>query len=220
MRIVIVEDDDALRFACKTLLEKNGHKVDDFANAEELYEIIKAIDYDIFILDINLPQKDGFELFEELKPFYKKSDFIFISAYNDIDHILKGFELGAEDYIKKPFDISELMVRIKKIEKRRFQLKSSIIEISEHYKYDISTQTLYYNDEAEVFTKKESQVIYLLVSNINRVVDYETLKDYLWDKDDINNNTLNAIVMRLRKKLQDDFIQSVRSVGYTVKSVK
>ena len=215
MVISLVEDNEALNFAMSLLLKKNGYKVLSFLNADALVENIEMEDIDLFILDINLPGIDGFELMSEIKPFFQKSDYIFISSYLDMEHITKAFSLGCEDYLKKPFEIEELLLRVKKIEKRRYGSGRIHLDCRGNYSYDFDTKTLYHLDEALLLTKKESQLLYYLIKNRGSVVTFETLATEIWEKD-VPNNTIVAVVKRLRKKLDSDFIQTIREIGYII----
>jgi len=215
MTIVLVEDNEALNFAITLLLKKNGYKVLSFLSADALIESIDTNHVDLFVFDINLPGTDGFELLREVKPFFQTSDYIFISSYIDLEHITKAYALGCEDYLKKPFEIEELLLRVKKIEMRRYHLGRIKLDSTGDYCYDFDTKTLYFHDEVQLLTNKESQVLYYLIENRGTVVNFDTLRQYVWEKD-VPNNTIVAVVRRLRNKLDSDFIQTVREVGYII----
>ena len=215
MTIVLVEDNDALNFAITLLLKKNGYKVLSFTNADALVENIDVDDVDLFILDINLPGIDGFELMREIKLTFPKSDYVFISSYVDLDHITKAFSLGCEDYLKKPFEIEELLLRVKKIEVRRYHSGTVNLDSEGLCTYDFDTMTLYCHGEVVLLTNKESQLLYHLLKYRGTVVTFDTLRDEIWEKD-VANNTIVAVVRRLRKKLEVDLIQSIREIGYII----
>jgi len=215
MTIVLVEDNDALNFAITLLLEKNGYRVLSFTDADTLVESIDVESVDLFVFDINLPGIDGFELMREIKPFYPKSDYIFISSYIDLEHITKAFSLGCEDYLKKPFEIEELLLRVKKIALRRHGSGRIMLDSEGVYSYDFDTKTLYHHGTPLLLTNKESRVLYFLIQNRGAVVTFETLREQIWEKD-VPNNTIVAVVRRLRKKLERDFIQTVREIGYII----
>lgn len=140
MTIAIVEDNEPLNFAIKLLLEKNGHKVFGYKNADELIENVSGIgNIDLFIIDINLPGMNGLELIEHLQ-LYKQSSYLIISSYTDIAHISQAFGLGCDDYIKKPFEIEELLIRIAKIDKARYPKHK--IEFGDKCTYDFQTKIL------------------------------------------------------------------------------
>jgi len=215
MTIVVVEDNDALNFAISLLLKKNGYKVLSFANADALIEEIDVDDVDLFILDINLPGIDGFELMQEIKITFPKSDYVFISSYIDLEHITKAYSLGCEDYLKKPFEIEELLLRVKKIEVRRYHSGPVTLDSEGLYTYDLDTMTLYHQNEVVLLTNKERQLLYHLLKKRGTVVTFDTLRDEIWEKD-VANNTIVAVVRRLRKKLQGEVIQTIREIGYII----
>lgn len=145
MTITIVEDNESLNFAIKLLLEKNMHKVFAYKNADELIDDIGNIgNIDLFIIDINLPGMNGLELIEHLQ-LYKNSSYLIISSYTDISHISQAFGLGCDDYIKKPFEIEELLIRIEKIEKARYPKHK--IDFGDKCVYDFQTKVLEKNEK-------------------------------------------------------------------------
>lgn len=214
MNIVVAEDNGALNFAIKLLLESNGHRVTAFESADALIDAIGQQPVDLFVLDINLPDMDGFELLGALKPSFADSDFIFISSYTDIRRISKAFNLGCEDYLKKPFEIEELLLRVKKIESRRTPGGTLTIG-TEGYTYDFDKKMLYFRDAPQLLTKKESEVLDLLARNHDRIVTYEMLAEYVWEAS-VPRNNIAAVVRRLRKKLAHDLIESIREEGYVL----
>ena len=132
-----------------------------------------------------------------------------------MEHISKAYSLGCEDYLKKPFETEELLLKVKKIEKRRYGSGRVALDNAGDYSYDFDTKTLYHLDEALLLTNKESQVLYYLIKNRGSVVTFETLATEIWEKD-VPNNTIVAVVRRLRKKLESDFIQTIREIGYII----
>ena len=215
MTVVLVEDNEALNFAITLLLRKSGYWVHSFQDADDLIENISKEEVDLFILDINLPNQDGFELMHELRPSFPSTDFMFISSYIDIKHIEKAFALGCEDYLKKPFEVEELLLRVKKIEARRYISGRIIIDEDALYRYDLDTMTLYCMDAPVPLTKIERSLLYLLLQHSGNVVSFDDLRENIWQKD-VSNNAIAAVVHRLRKKLKKDFIESSRELGYSI----
>ncbi|MBD3808422.1 MAG: response regulator transcription factor [Epsilonproteobacteria bacterium] len=213
MIIVLTEDDKSLNFAIKLLLEKNGHKIYAFENPDDLINTLDDIGkIDLFILDINLPGMDGLELMEHLK-LYKNSNFIIISGYTDISHISHAFNIGCEDYLKKPFEIEELLIRVKKIEKKLYP--KSIVSFGDIYSYDFENKILTKNDKQITLTKRESSIIEILLKNIGKVVSLDNLCQNVW-QEEVSNNTISATMYRLRNKIDDNIILTFRDVGYMI----
>jgi DNA-binding response OmpR family regulator len=211
MKILLVEDDEFIGESIKDYFEFGGNKVDYFRNPQEALNSIHPIYYDIFLFDINMEGKSGFELYQELKK-YVDVPVIFITAYSDIEHIEKAFELGASDYIKKPFDFRELELRIKRL---LFNSTTSI-HVNKNYKFDLRKLKLFYNNEEVELTPNEKYFLELLFQNIGQVVSSETIKDYIWEDKSICDNTLRTQVKKLRAKLKQNFIKNVRGSGYKI----
>ncbi|WP_456470245.1 response regulator transcription factor [Caminibacter sp.] len=212
MKILLVEDDEFIGESIKDYFELQGNRVDYYSSPKKALEEIYPNNYDIFLIDINMPGMNGYEFYEELKNYAGEVPVIFITAYSDIEHVEKAFELGAADYIKKPFDLKELELRVKRLVFK----KTNWIKISDNYKFDLSKLKLFYKDKEVDLTQNEKYFLEILVKNIGQVVDNETLKDYVWDGKDICNNTIRTHVKKLRSKLEENFIKNVRGSGYKI----
>ncbi|CUV65751.1 Response regulator ArlR [Sulfurovum sp. enrichment culture clone C5] len=213
MTITIVEDNESLNFAIKLLLEKNMHKVFAYKNADELIDDISNIgNIDLFIIDINLPGMNGLELIEHLQ-LYKNSSYLIISSYTDIAHISQAFGLGCDDYIKKPFEIEELLIRIEKIEKARYPKHK--IDFGDKCVYDFQTKILEKNEKKIILSRRETCLIEILLHNKGNIVSLDLLREKVWE-DDISSNTISATVYRLRNKMMDNSILTFRDVGYMI----
>ncbi len=212
MKILLVEDDDFIGESIKEYLEMQGNKVDYFSSPTKALETIYPSHYDIFLLDINMPEINGYELYEELKNYTSDVPVIFITAYSDIDHVEKAFKLGAADYIKKPFELKELELRIKRLVFKN----TNRIKITDNYSFDLGKLKLFYNDEEVELTQNERYFLEILVKNIGQVVDMSTLRDYVWEGKDICDNTIRTQVKKLRSKLKENFIKNVRGSGYKI----
>lgn len=212
MRILLLEDEDHLRENITLYLSLRGHEVDSFENGEELLEGANANDYDCMILDINTPLIDGFEVLEYIRTQSITTPAIFISALTDIQRVLKGFELGAEDYLKKPFDLAELEVRIHKVRPKRHT--HSLIEFDDERSYDIESRTLYFQESVVKLSATQKRLLYLLIKNQNSLVTFEMLLDYVWENKDISHATILSTMRDLKRHLPKDAIKNVKSQGY------
>jgi len=211
MKILLVEDDEFIGESIKDYFEFQGNKVDYFSNPNKLLEKINPNYYDIFLFDINMNGITGFELYKELKR-YTDTPVIFITAYSDIEHIEKAFNLGASDYIKKPFDFKELELRIKRL----LFKATNIISVGENYKFDLKTLKLFYKGKEVELTPNERYFLELLFQNVGQVVESEVIKDYIWEDKVVCDNTLRTQVKKLRSKLNENFIKNVRGTGYKI----
>jgi len=216
VKILLVEDDELIGESIKNYLELNDNKVDYYSNPLKVLEEVYPDHYDIFLIDINMPDMNGYELYEELKKYANDVPIIFITAYSDIEHIEKAFELGAADYIKKPFDLKELELRIKRLVFKN----TNEIKITENYTFDLGKLKLLYKGEEVELTQNEKFFLETLVKNIGKVVEIDKLKDYVWDGKEICDNTIRTQVKKLRSKLKENFIKNVRGVGYKIEKFK
>ena len=215
MKILLVEDDEFIGEMIKDYFEMQGNRVDYYNSPKKALEEIYPSSYDIFLIDINMPEMDGYEFYKELKNYASEVPVIFITAYSDIDHIEKAFEIGAADYIKKPFELKELELRIKRLVFK----KTNWVKITDDYKFDLNKLKLFYKDKEVDLTQNERYFLEILVKNIGQVVDNETLRDYVWDGKDICSNTIRTHVKKLRSKLKENFIKNVRGSGYKIEKL-
>ena len=211
MKILLVEDDEFIGETIKEYFELDGNKVDYYSSPKEALETIYPEHYDILLLDVNMPQMSGYEFYKEVSR-HSLIPAIFITAYSDVEHIEEAFNLGASDYIKKPFDLRELELRVKRLVFKN----TNKIDISDNYSFDVKKLKLYYKDEEVELTPNEKHILEILVKNINSVVDSETIKDYVWEEKLISENTLRTQIKKLRQKLEDDCIKNIRGCGYKI----
>jgi len=216
MKILLLEDELMLRSSIEEYLEALGHKVIAFGNGEEAYEAIKQDAFDLLLLDINIPKMNGLSLLKALNEIEHAFPTIFISANVDIDDISRAFELGASDYLKKPFHLKELGIRIDKI-KKEYEIKNlKHIILSSKYVFSKEEQMLFYNNNVQVLTKKQLQIVTLLCESMGVVVDFEKFRTYVWNDEPIDNASIRAEISRFRKLLKEDFIINLKGVGYKI----
>lgn len=214
MKILLLEDESMLNEAICEYLKNIGHLVESFNDGEDVLNSINN-SYDLLILDINVPKKDGFEILSELNDRKIYIPTIFISALIDIEDITKAYDLGCREYIKKPFHLMELGIKINQILKKD-QNNTTHIKFSENYSYSKDKQTLYFNGEPQNLTKKQLEIIHILALNINMIVDFERFRIDVWEGENIDNPTIRAEISRLKKALKEDFIKNIRGLGYKI----
>ncbi|WP_320035118.1 response regulator transcription factor [Halarcobacter sp.] len=215
MKILLLEDDLMLNDAINQYLTSVGHQIVSSKDGKTCLEILEHEKFDMLILDINLPDINGFTILEELHKQKRTIPTIFISALLDIEDISRAFDIGCHDYLKKPFHLKELNLRINKI------LKSSIVpqnhkRLSKQYSFDHDNMTLYFNNEPHILPKRQLMIISLLSKNRSLVVNYDMFREYAYDGDDIDTATIRAEVNRVKKVLKEDFIINIRGIGYMV----
>ena len=216
MKILLLEDELMLRSSIEEYLDALGHKVIAFGNGEEAYEAIKKDIFDLLILDINIPKMSGLSLLKALNEIEHAFPTIFISANVDIDDIAYAFELGASDYLKKPFHLKELGLRIDKI-KKEYAIKTlQHVILSQKYVFSKEEQMLFYNNTVQVLTKKQLQILTLLSENMGVIVDFEKFRSFVWNDEPIDNATIRAEISRFRNLHIEDFINNLKGVGYKI----
>lgn len=216
MKVLLLEDDVALADVISEYLEDSGFDLDLVYDGEEALTYAYESKYDLYIFDVNVPVIKGFDLLKTLRDDGDATPTIFVTSLNDIDDVSKGFESGADDYIKKPFELAELLLRIKNIQKRSFtQQRSSIIQIDDDITFDLETELLSRQDESISLPQKELKLLKHFLQHPNEVVTFENLYKVLWDYDEtISSESLRAHIKNLRKHLTQDMIQNLRGVGY------
>jgi len=209
MKIIVIEDEETLNEALTMFLECEGFDVKSFYNLKSFFSsIYDYLDTDLIIADISLP--DG-NFLQELKKFpniSQKTKVMIISGQTEIENIRKSFNLGAEDFIKKPFDYEEILLRINKI----FNQKSH--KINENTEYDFDSKSLIKNGEKILLSKKESKLLELFLKNRGKILSSEYIMREVWGET-IENNTLTVLIKRVRDKIGDKkAIMSKRDLGY------
>jgi DNA-binding response OmpR family regulator len=215
MKILLVEDDIMLNEMITEYITSTGHVIISAKTGMESLAILEKEKFDLLILDINLPDIDGFEILERLHEQKRMVPTIYISALIDIEEISRAFDLGCFDYLKKPFHLKELTLRINKILKTRI-VPQRHKRLSKHYSFDSENMTLLYNNEPHILPKRQLQIIELLALNRSLVVQYDMFRTYVWNDDYIDNATIRAEVNRVKTVLKEDFIKNIRGSGYMI----
>lgn len=221
MKILVVEDEERLLESIREGLVHSGYVVDTALDGEEGSFMAFTNDYDLIILDINLPNKDGFEILKEIRGENSEVNVIMLTALSDVDDRVRGFDLGANDYIIKPFHFEELKARIRSLLRRKTTIENSIIE-KEGIKFDTTKRIFYINDEELKLTAKEAGILEYLFFNIGRYVTTEELLEHIWNDDvDLFSNVVRVHMSALRKKLKSklgkNIIVNEIGKGYMIK---
>ncbi len=215
MKILLLEDEQMLSEAINEYLLSAGHQVTSFYDGIDALDALQNEIFDLLILDINVPGIDGLDLLEQLHALKIRPPAIYISALVDIEGISRAYHLGCYDYLKKPFHLKELSLRIDKV-MQSCTIPQNHLRLSKSYAYDASTSTLMCNNVTQTLTKRQLQIIDLLARNRSRVVDFDQFRNYVWDEEYVDNATIRAEVSRLKKSLKEDFIQNIRALGYMI----
>ena len=223
MNILLLEDEFLLSQAIRTFLLASGHFVDHYDNGVDVLNDIEDKEHDLYILDINTPLVGGLECLQVIAAKYPTVPKVVISAYNDIDNISNAFELGCSDYLKKPFNLKELQIRVERLTfnnlNKAEEKQNPIVQLSERYKFDNEKNILYYDDIIQTFTKREHSLVVLFVSNIGQIMTDESIQSFIWDGEDVEASTIRSLVNRVRSKLKEDLLQNIRGFGYVMKKL-
>jgi DNA-binding response OmpR family regulator len=217
MRILVLEDERMLLEAIVEYLEAMGYFVDGFDDGEEAYRAIRENHYDLFVFDINTPGMDGLSLLERLQEERIFVPTIFISAITQIEQITKAYELGCYDYLKKPFHLKELTLHIDRLLSIADIHPKTLVRLSPMYVYDLGRRKLVFDGEDQALTRKQSQIIDVLASHADQIVDFAMLRHWVWEDTHVDNATIRAEVHRTRQALREDLIESIKGVGYRMR---
>ena len=217
--IYIVEDDTNIREIESFALKNSGYQIQDFGNAKEFYRAVKEKKPDLVLLDIMLPDEDGMEILQKLRktPETKRLPIIMVTAKaTELDRV-KGLDLGADDYIIKPFGVMELISRVKAVLRRSMgEIQEKILKVDEILMDDERHQ-VYVSDKPCELTFKEYELLRLLMQNRGIVLSRDVIMDRIWDMNcDVESRTLDVHLKTLRAKLGDSahHIKTIRNVGY------
>lgn len=220
VKILYVEDDQTLGFVTKDNLEQEGYEVVHCSTGNEALESIKKDHFDLAILDVMLPQVDGFTLAEEIRKRNREVPLLFLTAKILKEDRLKGFSLGADDYITKPFSIEELIYKVQVFLKRRTisdQESQRIYEIG-IYTFQHENLALSWADQNRTLTQREADLLKYLLDHRNNVIKRGAILKTIWGEDDyFLGRSLDVFISRLRKYLKEDptiQIQNVHGVGF------
>ncbi len=218
MKILLLEDEYSLRKSVKELLEDCEYLVYDFSNGQEALDAIYANSYDLLLLDVNVPGINGFELAQQVQKNDIVVPIIFMTSLTEIDSLEQGYERGCCDYIKKPFDLSELRLRVSTA------LRTSTLNSLQHtlqlkygYEYDTKNFKLKKEKEEVQLSKTEKMILELFIKNKNQIVTPEMITQYVWD-DYVDPANVRVQINNLRKKVDKELIVNIRGLGYKLDS--
>lgn len=224
MKIFVLEDDDAIGIGLTYSLENEGYTVTLAKTVSDAERIINSENFALYILDLTLPDGSGYDVCRTIK---KKGDLpvIFLTAYDDEVNVVMGFDLGADDYITKPFRVKELLVRIKSV-LRRYNKESAdgIVRVKDLV-INTNEAKVYKNNQEIILTAMEYRLLLILLNNRGSVLSRNQLLENIWDIDGdfVEDNTLTVYIKRLRDKIEEDptkpvYIKTIRGLGYMIEN--
>lgn len=217
-RILLAEDEVSLGQIIKESLETRGYQIAFCGDGERALEVYHSEKPDILVLDVMMPKKDGFTVAKEIRMQDSATPIIFLTAKSQTRDVIEGFSLGGNDYLKKPFSMEELIVRIENLLNTKKNAKQDPIQIGD-FVFDLKKQTLQFNNETpQTLTHREAHLLFHLNNNKNQVLDRSVILKKLWGNDDFfKGRSMDVFISKLRKKLQRDKnlqIINVRGYGY------
>lgn len=216
MHILLVEDDTSLAAAlCKALRQKN-YAVDAVTTGNEALHVIRTEKPDITILDLGLPDMDGIEVLKKARHYQPEIQILILTARSDIEEKIIGLDSGADDYLAKPFEVDELLARLRVLERRLGSAKTSLVAVGDVV-LDTTTNMVSMSGQNVELSRREYSLLRSLMENVGRVQTRSVLENrlYSWGEE-VSSNALEVHIHNLRKKLGSDFIKTVRGVGYRV----
>lgn len=211
MDLLLVEDNVSIIKGLEYSFKSNNINYKSVTNLKDLDDLLSKYIPKLILLDINLPDGDGLEYFID-KINKLNIPTIFLTAKSSEDDIVKGLELGAYDYITKPFSTRELLARV-----NRILINNNIVKVKD-ISFNFNKMEVYKNNKIISFTSLELKILYLLFTNLNKVVSRDSLIEYIWNLtgNDVNDNTITVYLKRIREKLDSDIIVTVKGIGYRI----
>ena len=215
-QILLVEDDETLSELISEYLSEQGYDVTVCADAKAALDTAYERNFDILILDVKLPKGDGFSLLRELRRLGDDTPAIFTTSLNTLQDLEIGYKSGCDDYLKKPYELKELLLRIQILLKRKFShVNDEFIELNDGYKFYPSSKTLRQNGQIVSLSNKESELLALFLENKNTLISKETIFDKIWNYgEEPSELSLRVYVKNLRRILGKDAIINRRGDGY------
>ena len=221
MKILLAEDEVDLNNVVTRYLKKNGYSVDSVLDGEEALDYLEYSEYDLVILDIMMPKVDGFEVIKKLRDKGNHTSVLMLTARDSADDKVKGLDLGADDYIVKPFDFNELMARIRAVVRRKYGNSSNRLVIGDLI-LDTSEKSVTRAGKQIELTAKEYEVLEYLMQSKNRILSRDQIKEHVWDFDyEGDSNIIDVLIKNIRKKIDIEagkqIIYTKRGLGYVIK---
>jgi DNA-binding response OmpR family regulator len=215
-RLLLLEDDTVLNETVTDFLESLEYEVVPVFDGNSALETVYEKHFDLLILDVNVPDLNGFELLKQIRQMNITTPAIYITSLNSMLDLEAGYESGCDDYIRKPFALKELKLRIETILKREFfHQKDTKIEIDSHIFYDTANDLLYVKDEAIKLNNKDAKLLKLFLQNQNETLSHERIYAALWEYDEeVSESALRTYIKNLRKHLGKEKIVSIKKLGY------
>ena len=214
MKILLLEDNKKLNETITKRLGIKGYSVLSIIDGAEAFEKITD-GFSCFILDINVPNVDGIKILKKIREYYQTLPVIIISASVELDVIKQAYDFGCNDFLKKPFFIDELEIKIEKF----CNIQNDKIYFDENCYFDFKSSIIQMNNKEVRLTKKEKLLINLFLTKKNQVISYESIENYVWEGNFASLESIRSLIRRVRKIIDKDYIQTVVDTGYIFKTI-
>lgn len=219
MKILIVEDDEMIASGLELALHRARHRVEWVADGLKAQDLLRRESFDLVILDLGLPGRDGFEILAHLRKSGSASSVLILSARDGVQDRVRGLDLGADDYLTKPFELEELLARIRAIERRRASSAENRLR-RDRLALDLLAMTAYWDDQLIELPRREWALLKLLAEHPQRVYSREQIEEALYGRgESAESNAIDVHVHHLRRKISPDIIVTVRGIGYRLGEV-
>jgi DNA-binding response OmpR family regulator len=212
-KILILEDNLLLLETLEEFLSENGYSVKAVSKGLDALNVSFNESFDLFLLDVKVPDLNGFDFLKSLRDAGNTTPAIFLTSLNDKESLTQGFNLGGDDYIKKPFDLDELLLRIKAILERMHK-KSKLMTIDQDFTVDLERKRVFKSGVELDLNLKDFQLLCLLVRDRGKVVTTEMIIDTLWKNEEANIGSIRVYITNLKKIFGKDSISNIRGIGY------
>lgn len=215
MKVLLLEDEYMLRVSITEFLEDIGFEVIGFSNGEKAFHAIYETPFDLYLLDVNVPGMNGFDLLRTLRKEGNKVPAIFLTSMINVDNLQEGYKSGCCDYIRKPFDLTELQIRIMHALKDHYHDGEDLLDLGDGLVYDTEKFVLSFNGESITLSKTEKEIFGVLLKHQNQIVSVTMFQDEIWGEY-VDPANIRVQINNLRKKLPIDIIQNRRGLGYII----
>jgi len=213
--ILLLEDDSQLNDTVKQFLEYSDYTVYPAYDASQAKDILYEKNIDLMLLDIKVPHQNGFDFLQEARDQGNFTPAIFITSLNRVEDVTRGFDIGCDDYIRKPFALKELLSRVEAILKRHFGGQENQVLLNNGYIFDIKAQQLFHEGNSVPLKTKELKLLALFLKERERLLNYDEIYAVLWDYDEVpSQGSLRAYINKLRNILGKESIETIKHTGY------
>jgi DNA-binding response OmpR family regulator len=216
IKLFLLEDDTTLNETICDFFISEGYSIESAYDGLEAQDMLYEKRYDLLLLDVNTPGMNGFEVLKEVRSNGVQTPAIYITSLNSIDDLEKGFDSGCDDYIRKPFALKELLIRVETLLKREFfhEVKDTI-KLTDHIEYNVINNELIIDNKSINIGNKESKLLKLFMQHKGEIISHESIYDYLWGYDEEPSDTaLRTYIKNLRKVIGKESIESIKKQGY------